>query len=106
MRFEIRYLPLAMQNLDQMTEYLLRFWINSNTMGRTLQKIEQKLPMLAEMSEMYEVYAPKPFYRRMVVGSYLAFYHMNGRQHTIEIYRDLRRSWDAKRQLLSDMKVS
>lgn len=99
MRFEIRYLPLAVQDLEQMTDYLLRFY--PDTAGRTLREIEQKLAMLAEMPEMYEVYALRPFYRRMIAGNYVVFYHVNEWQHTIDIYRVLRGSWDVEDLLLT-----
>lgn len=100
MRFEIRYLPLAVQDLDQMTEYLLRFY--PDTAGKALHEMEQKLAMLSEMPEMCEVYAPRSFYRRMVAGKYLVFYHVNERQHTIDVYRVLRGSWNIEGRLSSD----
>lgn len=96
MRFEVRYLPLAVQDLERMTEYLLRFY--PDTAGRTLQEMEQKLDLLAEMPEMCEVYAPNPFYRRMIAGKYLVFYHVNERQRTIDVYRVLRGAWDIEKQ--------
>lgn len=96
MSFEIRYLPLAVQDLDQMTEYLLQFY--PDTASRTLREIEQKLAMLAEMSEMCEVYEPNPFYRKMIAGKYLVFYHVNEQGRTIDVYRISRGSWDIEKQ--------
>lgn len=96
MRFEVRYLPLAVQDLEQMTEYLLHFY--PDTASRTLQEMEKKLALLAEMPEMCEVYTPNPFYRRMVAGKHLVFYHVNERQRTIDVYRVLRGTWDIEKQ--------
>lgn len=96
MSFEIRYLPLAVQDLDQMTEYLLQFY--PDTASRTLREIEQKLAMLSQMPEMYEIYAPNPFYRKMIAGKYLVFYHVNEQRRTIDVYRILRGSWDIEKQ--------
>lgn len=97
MSFEIRYLPLAVQDLDQMTEYLLQFY--PDTASRTLREIEKKLAMLSKMPEMCEVYEPNPFYRKMIAGKYLVFYHVNEQQHTIDVYRVLRGAWDVKSRL-------
>lgn len=97
MRFEVRYLPLAVQDLERMTEYLLHFY--PDTAGRTLREMEEKLAKLAEMPGMYETYAPNPFYRRMVAGKYLVFYHVNERQQTVDVYRVLRGAWDIEKQI-------
>lgn len=97
MRYEIRYLPIAAEDLDRMAEYLGRFY--PKTAGNMLREIEEKLKGLARMPEMYEEYPANPFYRRMVVGKYLVFYHVEREKNRVDIYRVIRGTWDVEKEI-------
>ena len=97
MSYEIRYLPLAAEDLDKMAEYLGRFY--PKTAGHMLREIEKKLEGLARMPEMYEEYSANPFYRRMVVEKYLVFYHVDQEKSRVDIYRVIRGAWDIEKQI-------
>ncbi len=97
MSYKIRYLPLAAEDLDRMAEYLGRFY--PQTAGNMLRDIEKKLEGLAQMPEMYEEYPENPFYRRMVIGKYLVFYHVDQENSRVNIYRVIRGTWDIEKEI-------
>lgn len=97
MSYKIRYLPLAAEDLDRMAEYLGRFY--PQTAGNMLWDIEKKLEGLAQMPEMYEEYPENPFYRRMVIGKYLVFYHVDQENSRVNIYRVIRGTWDIEKEI-------
>ena len=92
MGYKIRYLPLAVQDIDVLAAYLMQFY--PNTAGRMLQKMEHQINLLRDTPEMCEVYSSDPFYRRMVCSGYLVFYHIDEAQQVVDIHRVLRGSWD------------
>ncbi len=101
MRYEIRYLPLAQKDIDQIIGYLSQFY--PQTAGRMFRSLETKIDRLSWMPKMYEVYSPNPFYRKMVVGKYLVFYHVDEQRGCVEIYRVLRGAWDITKYLPEDV---
>ena len=92
MAYEIRYLPLAVQDLDGIAAYLTGFYPGSA--GRVLSELECKIARLRDTPRMYEIYQPDPSYRRLPVSRYLVFYRVNEQTRTVEIHRILRASWD------------
>ena len=88
--YKIKYLPLAVQDLKEIAQYLSGFY--PNTASRVLHELQKKITQLNNMPERYEVYPFDTFYRKMVVDQYLVFYHINDRTHAVEIHRILRGS--------------
>ena len=97
MRYNIRYLPLAEEDISALAAYLLRFY--PGTAARVLGEIEKQIASLQEHPRMCEEYSDDPFYRRMVVAEYLVFYHVNEKTKTVDIHRVLRGSWNIEAHL-------
>lgn len=92
MGFELRYLPLALQDIDDAAQYLSQFY--PGTASKVLRKMQQQLAQLAEYPELYEVYEQDGFYRKMPVSQYAVFYHVNVHEKTVDIHRVLRATWN------------
>ena len=100
MAYELRYLPLALEDIDALAAYLSRFY--PGTAGRVLGEMEQRIASLRRHPRIGEEYAPDPFYRRLVVAEYLVFYHLDEAARTVDIHRVLRGSWNLGRALATD----
>jgi addiction module RelE/StbE family toxin len=92
MGYDIRYLPLAVEDLKELTGYLLCFY--PATASSLLGELEQRIARLRDHPRMCEEYTGDRFYRRMVVEDYLVFYHIGERERVVDIHRVLRGSWD------------
>ena len=84
MTYKIKYLPLAVQDLNDIARYLSEFY--PKTASRILKEMQEKITKLGDTPKMCEIYRLDPTYRRMVVDQYLAFYRVNdetkiGRAH-------------------------
>lgn len=97
MKYKIQYLPLAVQDLQDIARYLSGFY--PKTARRVLNEMRQKIARLGENPRLCEVYPPDPTYRRMVVDQYLVFYQVNEDGRSVEIHRILRGSWNLPRYL-------
>lgn len=97
MSYDIRYLPLAAEDIHSLAEYLSRFY--PSTAGRVLSEIEQAIAGLKQHPRMYQHYNHDHFYRRMVAGGYLVFYHIEEQNQSIDIHRVLPGGWDISKML-------
>ena len=97
MSFDIRYLPLAEDDIDRLAGYLT--WFYPHTAQRVLGEMEERLAQLRDFPEMCEEYQPDSFFRKLVVDDYVLFYHVNDVLHTVDVYRVLRGSWNLKHYL-------
>ena len=91
-------LPLAIQDLEEVVEYLSQF--HESTAIRQYDRIIKKINMLLDFPEMCEVYKPEKYrltYRKMVVDDYLVFYVITGQE--IQIHRILHGRRNIKRYL-------
>ena len=75
MTYKIKYLPLAVQDLNEIARYLSGFY--PKTARRVLKELREKITKLGDTPKMCEVYRLDPAYRRMVVDQYLVFYRVN-----------------------------
>ncbi|MEG2843659.1 MAG: type II toxin-antitoxin system RelE/ParE family toxin, partial [Ruthenibacterium sp.] len=89
---KIQYLPFAVQDIDNVAQYLSQFY--PSTARRVLSKMQQQIEQLPEFPEMYAVCESDEFYRQMSVFQYIVFYHVNTEKQTIDIYRVLRATWN------------
>ena len=95
---KIVILPLAVQDLEDVVEYLSQFY--ESTALRQYDRIIEKVNTLLDFPEMCEIYEPEKYrltYRKLVVDDYLVFYALTGQE--IQIYRILHGSRDIKRYL-------
>ena len=97
MAYKIRYLPLAVQDLNDIARYLSGFY--PKTSSRVLKEVREKITKLGDTPKMCEVYRQDPIYRRMVVDQYLVFYCVNEESKTVEIHRVLRGAWNLPQYL-------
>ncbi len=92
MAYKIKYLPLAVQDLRDIAEYLSQFY--PGTAPRVLRTIRDKIANLKDMPEVYERYEQEPDYRKLLVEQYLVFYQVQDEKQIVEIHRVLRASWN------------
>ena len=92
MTYRIKYLPLAVQDLNDIARYLSGFY--PKTASRVLKELREKITKLGDTPKMCEVYHPDPAYCRMVVDQYLVFYRVNEEIKTVEVHRVLRGTWN------------
>ena len=97
MTYKIKYLPLAVQDLNDIARYLSEFY--PKTASRILKEMREKITKLGDTPKMCEIYRLDPTYRRMVVDQYLVFYRVNDETKVVEIYRVLRGSWNLPQYL-------
>lgn len=97
MTYKIKYLPLAVQDLNEIAQYLSGFY--PKTASRVLKEMRDKITKLSDNPRMCEIYPLDPEYRKMVVDQYLVFYQVNDHARTVEIHRVLRGSWNLPKYL-------
>ena len=83
MTYKIKYLPLAVQDLNDIARYLSGFY--PQTARRVLKEMQEKITKLGDTPRMCEVYALDPTYRKLVADQYLVFYHVNENVKVVEI---------------------
>lgn len=97
MTYKIKYLPLAVQDLNDIARYLSGFY--PQTARRVLKEMRERIAKLGDTPRMCEVYAPDPTYRKLVADQYLVFYRVNENVKEVEIHRVLRGSWNLPQYL-------
>jgi len=97
MTYKIKYLPLAVQDLNDIARYLSSFY--PETARRVLKEMREKITKLGDTPKMCELYRLDSTYRRMVVDQYLVFYRINDENKVVEIHRILRGSWNLPQYL-------
>ena len=97
MAYKIKYLPLAVQDLTEIAQYLSGFY--PKTAPRVLREIRDKIERLAATPNMCEAYPQDPRYRNLVADKYLVFYRVNEQAQAVEIHRILRGSWNLPQYL-------
>ena len=97
MTYKIKYLPLAVQGLNDIARYLSGFY--PKTARRVLKELREKITKLGDTPKMCEVYRLDPAYRRLVVDQYLVFYRVNDENKIVEIHRVLRGAWNLPQYL-------
>ena len=97
MTYKIKYLPLAVQDLNDIARYLSGFY--PKTASRVLKEMRDKITKLGDNPKMCEIYPLDSVYRKMVVDQYLVFYLVNDYVRTVEIHRILRGSWNLPQYL-------
>lgn len=97
MAYKIKYLTLAVQDLNDTARYLSGFY--PKTASRVLKEMREKSARPGDNPKMCEIYPLDPAYRKMVVDQYLVFYRVNEDAEIIEIHRVLRGSWNLPQYL-------
>lgn len=97
MTYKIQYLPLAVQDLNEIAQYLSGFY--PKTASRVLKELREKITKLGDTPKMCELYRLDPTYRKMVIDQYLVFYQVNDHARIVEIHRVLRGTWNLPQYL-------
>ena len=97
MAYKIKYLPLAVQDLNDIARYFSGFY--PKTASRVLKEMRDKITKLSDNPKMCEIYPLDPVYRKMVIDQYLVFYQVSDHARIVEIHRILRGSWNLPRYL-------
>ena len=98
MTYRIKYLPLAVQDLNDIARYLSGF-LSPKQPSRALKEMRDKITKLSDNPKMCEIYPLDPVYRKMVIDQYLVFYQVNDPARIVEIHRILRGSWNLPQYL-------
>jgi len=85
MGYELRFLPLAKQDIDEIEQYLSRFY--PSTARKFFAELQYSIQLLQDTPDMGEIYRQ---YRRLVVQKYLVFYKVSHEECLVDIYRILR----------------
>ena len=97
MTYKIKYLPLAVQDLNDIARYLSGFY--HKTASRVLKEMRDKITKLSDNPKMCEIYPLDPVYRKMVIDQYFVFYQVNDPATIVEIYRILRGAYNLPQYL-------
>lgn len=91
MSYEIEYLPFAMQDLEDIADYLSRFY--SGTFKKFMNVFEKHLSSLRDMLYIGIEYGD---YRKFVVSDYHIFYKVIVEKNLIQVYRILHGARDTE----------
>jgi len=97
MMYDVKFMDLAYEDYDAISEYLTKFY--PSTLDKFLAELEEHTTTLHSTPYAFEVYWPNPKYRRMVVQGYLAFYKVFDENHKVEIHRILHGARNIKNML-------
>jgi addiction module RelE/StbE family toxin len=87
MKYRIKYLKISKDDLKEIRDYLNQFY--KNTTRNFLTDLRKQVNLLEDIPFIYEKYPDDPYFRKMVVGDYLVFYHVDEEKQIIEIHRIL-----------------
>jgi plasmid stabilization system protein ParE len=87
MKYTIHFLKLAQDDLKEILSYLSQF--SPSTARNFPADLRSRIDLLKSMPLMCEQYHDDPFYRKMIVGDYLVFYHVDDGERVVEIHRIL-----------------
>lgn len=91
MSYEIAYLPVAEQDLEDIADYLSQFY--PSTLKKFMNMLEKHLSSLRDMPYIGTEYGD---YRKLVASDYLIFYKVLEEQNLIKIYRVLHGARDSE----------
>jgi addiction module RelE/StbE family toxin len=85
MAFDLKYLPLFHHDLMEIDDYLAQY--APQAANKIFSELFNRLGKLPNNPLMYAEYEYDTFYRKIVVESYIVFYHVNNEKRIIEIHR-------------------
>ena len=97
MKYAIKYLEIARDDLKEVCNYLSRFY--TGTSSRFLTDLRNQISLLENTPHMFEQYQDDSFYRKMVLGDFLVFYHVDDIKKSVEIHRILHGSRNVKQYI-------
>jgi len=83
-KYKIEYISTFYADVQSVVSFLVE---HPKKASRIFAKIDQTLPNLREMPEMYPVYPDVPSFRFIVIEDYLVFYKVKKQAGIVEIHR-------------------
>lgn len=91
--FQIRYTPLAYEDLDEIDTYISETLVNPQAAEKLLDELEQSICRLEQFpfsgAEVADSHLAGKGYRKLVVGNYLVFHLVDLEQKQVAIMRVL-----------------
>lgn len=91
--FQIRFTPLAYEDLDEIDTYISVTLVNPQAAERLLEEMENSINQLIQFpyigSEVDDPYLARKGYRKLVVENYLVFHLVDSDQKQVVIMRVL-----------------
>ena len=87
MKYRPRFLQLAQDDLFQVIDYISEHSLKAA--DDFLDSLDERLSQICEFPKSCEVYRHNPTLRRLIIGSYLAFYEVDEENKFIKVYRIL-----------------
>ena len=97
MKYRAKYLETARHDRDAVKAYLGQY--PSIAVQRLFDKVKSKMELVKINPYMYEVYARRPQFRRIVVDDYLVFYKVIEESKIIEVHHILHGMIDVEQYL-------
>ena len=97
MKYKIRFLPDAKDDLKIIKQYLNQFY--PGTTGRFIDLLKKHISRLKDFPLSCPVYEDDNDYRKLVVNEYLVFYMVNEKDHFIDVHHIFHGSRNIKQLL-------
>jgi plasmid stabilization system protein ParE len=87
MKYQIRYLPLALNDVQSIVLFNAQF--SQKFQNKVVSELKSRIASLSDYPERASVYEYRPTYRKLVVLNYLVFYKLDKGKRIVEIHRVL-----------------
>ncbi len=91
--YQIRYTPLAYEDLDSIDSYIAKTLANPSAADRLMEKMERSINQLKDLpyigSEVADAYLAAKGYRKLVVDNYIVFHLVSEKERTVIVMRVL-----------------
>jgi plasmid stabilization system protein ParE len=98
MSYSVSFLPDANRDMDDIEEYLSKFY--PSTARNFFTQLKKQLQLLESMPLMCPIYDADPFFRKMIVDDYLLFYSVDEKRALIIIHRIFHAKRDINQQIM------
>jgi len=97
MKYEVRLIDLAQEDLQDVADYLSNY--SSNAALNFIDELDARLTLISEFPDMFPIYAYDQRFRKSVIGKYSLFYIPSAQEKVINVIRIIHSSMDIKREL-------
>ena len=97
MRYRTRFVDLAQEDLNDITDYLTE--LSSQTALTFIDELEQRLSIIKDFPEIFPIYTYDERFRKIIIGKYLIFYIVDHKNRINNVIRILYSAMDIKSEL-------
>jgi len=101
MSYNVTFLPDADRDMDDIAEYLSKFY--PNTARNFFAQLKKQLQLLETMPLMYPAYDADPFFRKMIINDYLLFYSVDEKRTLITVHRIFHSKRNISQQIIDSL---